>query len=86
MEKMNWNQWVASKKKIYLGVVFFIIAYTLTTPWRNYERLLGISVDISQSVPMWVHLIIIVIGLIIFITLLKIMEFIVKKTVLKSKL
>ncbi len=81
---MNWKQWVASKKKMYIGVVLFIIAYILTIPWRNYERLLRGSVDISQGVPIWVHLILIVIGLIVFIILLKIIEFIVKKTVLKK--
>ncbi len=79
---MNWKQWVASKKKIYIGIVLFIISYILTIPWRNYERLLGGSVDISQGVPIWVHLIIIVIGSIVFIILIKIIEFIVKKTVL----
>ena len=81
---MNWKQWVASKKKIYLGVVLFIIAYILTIPLRNYEGVLRGSVDISQGVPIWVHLMIIVIGSIVFIILLKITEFIVKKTVLKK--
>lgn len=81
---MNWKQWVASKKKMYIGIVLFTIAYILTIPWRNYEKLLRGSVDISQGVPIWVHLIIIVIGLIVFITLLKLIEFIVKKTILKK--
>ena len=83
---MNWEQWVTSKKKIYIGIVLFIIAYILTNPWRNYERLLRGSVDISQGVPIWIHLIIIVIGLIVFVILLKTTEFIVKETVIKKKL
>ncbi|NNF35361.1 MAG: hypothetical protein HKN68_14720 [Saprospiraceae bacterium] len=83
---MNWKQWVASKKKIYIGIVLFIVAYIITIPWRNYERLLKGSIDISEGVPIWIHLIIIVIGLIVFIILLKIIELIVKKKVLKNKL
>ena len=82
---MNWNQWIASKKKLYFGVIGFIIAYILTIPWRNYEKILGGSVDISQGIPIWIHLIIIVIGSIVFIILLKLIEFIVKKTILKNK-
>ncbi len=80
---MNWQQWIASKKKLYIGVVGFIIAYILTVPWRNYEKLLRGSIDTSQGVPIWVHLMLIVIGVIVFIILLKIVEFTIKKTILK---
>ncbi len=83
---MNWKQWVTWKEKYYIAIIGFIIAYILTIPWRDYGGLLGGSVDISQGVPIWVHIIIIVIGLIVFIILLKLIEFIVKKTVLKNKL
>ncbi len=77
---MNWKQWVASKKWIYVGIVLFIVSYILTIPWRNYERLLRGSVDISQGVPIWVHLVIIVIGIIVFIVLRKVLEFIVNES------
>lgn len=63
----------------------FIIAYVLTIPWRNYEKLVGGFVDISQGVPIWVHLVIIVIALIFLLILLKILEMIVKLFLKRGK-
>ncbi len=80
---MNWKQWRDSKEKYYIAVIGFIIAYLLTIPWRNYE-FLNRFIDISQGVPIWAHLILIVIGLIVLIIGLKIIEFMVKKIILPS--
>lgn len=79
---MNWKEWCDWKEKKYIGVVGFIIAYILTIPIRNYE-FLDAFIDISQGVPIWAHLIIIVIGSIVFLILLKIMEVIVRKIISK---
>jgi len=75
---MNWKEWVDWKEKKYIAVVGFIIAYVLTIPWRNYESLIGGFVDISQGVPLWAHLMIIVFGLVVLLVLLKILEMIVR--------
>ena len=80
---MNWKEWVAWKEKKYLGVVGFIILYILTIPIRNYESLIGGFVDITQGVPIWAHLMLIVAGSIFFLILLTIIEIIVKKIVLR---
>lgn len=83
---MNWKEWVAWKEKKYIAVVLFAIAYVLTIPWRNYSFLEGL-VDITNGVPIWAHLMLIVIAsivLLILLILLKIIEVIVEKVVLKS--
>jgi len=80
---MNWKKWVAWKEKKYIAVIGFILAYIVTIPWRNYERLLGRFVDISQGVPIWAHLIPIVIGLTVLLIGLRILEIIVKSVLKK---
>ena len=74
---MNWEKWVASKEKKYIGIILFILAYIVTIPIRDYGFLSGF-VDISQGVPIWGHLIVIAFGIIVFLILLKILEMIVK--------
>ncbi|MBU0760668.1 MAG: hypothetical protein KJ858_03185 [Nanoarchaeota archaeon] len=54
--------------------------YVLTIPWRNYKFLEGI-VDISQGIPLWAHLMIIVAGSIVLLILLWVIEVIVKKKI-----
>ena len=62
--------------------MLFIIAYVLTIPIRDYE-FLNRFIDTAQGVPILAHLIIIFVGIIILLVLLKIIEIIVKKFVLK---
>jgi len=81
---MNWKEWYLWKGKKTIGVLLFIVAYILTIPIRDYSFLEGL-VDITQGVPMGAHLAIIVVGSIVFIILLSIFEFIVKKVVLRSR-
>jgi hypothetical protein len=80
---MDWKEWSDWKEKKYIAVIGFIIAYLLTIPIRDYSFLDGL-IDITQGVPILAHLIIIIIMSIVLIVLLKIIEFIVKKIVLKS--
>jgi hypothetical protein len=74
---MNWKEWLAWKEKKYIAVVLFIIAYVLTIPIRDYE-FLDAFIDTAQGVPIWAHLIIIAVGLVVLIILLKIIEISVK--------
>ena len=80
---MNWEQWLSWKERKLIAVIGFIIAYIATIPIRGYEFLEGL-VDISQGVPVWAHLIIIVIGSIALIILQVILEIIVKKFIIKK--
>ena len=75
---MNWKEWATWKEKKYLAVALFVVAYALTIPLRNYRFLEGI-VDISQGVPIWAHLMIIVAGSIVLVGGLWVIEVIVKK-------
>ena len=75
---MNWEEWVASKKKKYIAVVLFILAYIATIPWRDYSSFF----DTTQGVTIWMHLTLIVIGLVVLLIGLKIIEVIVKKYIL----
>jgi len=74
---MDWKEWVAWKEKRYIVVILFVIAYVLTIPTRNYDFLTGF-IDTTQGVPMVVHLVIIIVGLIILMALIKLIEMIVK--------
>jgi len=80
---MNWEEWVDWKEKKYIAVGGFIIAYVLTIPWRNYESLIGGFVDVSQGVPLWAHLMIIVVGVIVLLVGLKVIEEVVKRVLRK---
>ncbi len=71
---MYLEKWVAWKEKKYVAMVLFIIAYILTIPLRNYDKFF----DTSQGVALWMHLIMIIAGLIVLLILLKIMDLIVK--------
>ena len=73
---MNWEEWVSWKKKKSLAALLFIVAYVLTIPIRDYSFLEGVA-DITQGVPIWVHLIIAVIGAIVVVIGLKIIEIVV---------
>ncbi|MFC1710740.1 hypothetical protein ACFLZJ_01105 [Nanoarchaeota archaeon] len=72
---MNWKEWVNWKQKKFVVGGLFIIAYLLTIPIRDYS---SYSVDISQGVPIWLHLVLILIGLVVIIIGLTILEAIVK--------
>jgi len=74
---MNWKKWIEWKNKYYIAVVLFTLAYILTIPVRDYSFLEGL-VDITSGVPIWAHLMVIVIGVIVLLVLLKILEIIVK--------
>ena len=78
---MNWEEWYSWKERKFITVILFILAYILTIPIRGYE-FLDRFIDTTQGVPLWVHLIIIVVGGIVLILLQKIIEIIVKKYVL----
>jgi len=80
---MNWKQWYNWKNRRLITAILFIIAYILTIPIRNYEFLSGLT-DISQGVPLWAHLIVIAAGVIVLLILMKILEVIVKKYILKK--
>jgi hypothetical protein len=79
---MNWKEWLAWKEKKYIAVVLFILAYVLTFPIRDYE-FLDAFIDTTQGVPIWAHLIIIVVGSVVLIILLKVIEIIVKYLIKK---
>tara|TARA_Y100000310_G_scaffold326837_1_gene392284 strand:+ start:7974 stop:8219 length:246 start_codon:yes stop_codon:yes gene_type:complete len=81
---MNRKEWSSWKEKKYIAVVLFILAYILTIPWRDYSFLDGL-VDITQGVPILAHLIIIILGSIVLLILLKILEILVEKTILRSR-
>lgn len=74
---MNWKEWVAWKEKKYIAVIFFILAYIVTIPWRGYE-FLDSFIDTTQGVPIWAHLIVIAFGLVVLMILLKVIEMVVK--------
>ncbi len=71
---MNWKEWHDWKEKKYIAAVFFIIVYVLTIPWRNYDSFF----DTSQGITIWMHLTLIVAGIIVLLVGLKIIEMIVK--------
>ncbi|HUW44137.1 MAG TPA: hypothetical protein VMV95_04225 [Bacillota bacterium] len=71
---MYWKKWVDWKEKKYVAIFLFIIAYILTIPLRNYDSFF----DISQGVKIWMHLIMIIVGVIVILILLKIIELIIK--------
>lgn len=75
---MNWEEWYYWKKRRLIAVISFILAYIVTIPIRGYE-FLERFIDITQGVPIWAHLIIIVVGVIALLILIKISEIIVKK-------
>ncbi len=75
---MNWKEWHDWEQRRFLAVVFFIIAYIVTSPWRNYDNFF----DTSQGVTIWMHLILIVAGIIVLLIGLKIFEIIIKKFIL----
>ena len=79
---MNWKEWVACKEKKYIAVILFILAYIVTIPIRGYE-FLDRFVDTTQGVPIWAHLIVIIVGAIVLLILLKIIEMIVKSVLKK---
>ncbi|MGB6339783.1 MAG: hypothetical protein WBF32_08410 [Candidatus Aminicenantaceae bacterium] len=79
---MNWKEWLAWKEKKYIAIVLFIVAYVLTIPIRDYE-FLDAFIDTTQGVPIWAHLIIIVVGSVVLIILLKVIEIIVKYLIKK---
>ena len=79
---MNWKQWYDWKERRLIAVVLFVVAYTLTIPIRDYG-FLDSFFDTSQGVAIWIHLILIVAGVIILLIGLKMLEVIVKKFVLR---
>ena len=78
---MNWEEWYYWKKRRLITVILFILAYIVTIPIRGYE-FLERFIDITQGVPIWTHLIIIIFGEIVLLILIKISEIVVKKYVL----
>ena len=78
---MNWDEWYHWKKRRFIAVILFIVAYIITIPIRDYESLIPF-VDTTQGVPILAHLIVIIIGSLILLILMKIIEVIVKKSVL----
>ena len=79
---MNWEEWSNWKERRLITVILFILAYILTIPIRGYE-FLDKFIDTTQGVPIWIHLMIIVVGSVVAILLLKIIDVIVKKTISK---
>ena len=75
---MNWKEWGSWKERKYIAAILFIIAYILTIPIRGYE-FLDRFIDTTQGVPIWMHLIIIVIGVIVVMVLHKIIEMIMNR-------
>ena len=80
---MNWEQWLDWKQRKPITVILFILAYIITIPIRGYEFLKGVF-DLSQGVPLEAHLLIIVIGSIVVVIFHQILEFIVKKFMVKK--
>jgi|TARA_B100002003_G_C13899291_1_gene438185 hypothetical protein len=80
---MNWEKWCSWKERKFVAVILFILAYTLTIPIRGYEFLESL-INISQGVPIWAHLIIIIFGSIVVTVLHYILEIFIKKYVLKT--
>ena len=78
---MDWNKWYSWKQCKFVAAILFIIAYILTIPIRGYEFLDGL-IDISQGVPIWAHLVIIIFGVIVMLILHTILEIIVKRFIL----
>ena len=74
---MNWKDWYSRKYSKYVGAMFFIIGYILTIPIRGYEFF-----DISDGVPLEAHLIIILFGVFVVMTLHWLIEIIVKRFIL----
>ncbi len=78
---MNWKEWYSWKQRKFIAAILFILAYILTIPIRGYE-FLDSFIDTTQGVPIWAHLIIIIIGVIVVMILHKILEIIVKRYIL----
>ena len=78
---MNWEKWYYWKKRRFIIVILFILAYIVTIPIRGYE-FLDRFIDTTQGVPIWMHLIIIIVGVIVLLILIKIIEMIVKRYIL----
>ncbi len=78
---MDWEKWYHWKKRRLIAVVLFIVAYIVTIPIRGYE-FLDRFVDTTQGVPILAHLIVILVGVIVLLILMKIIEVIVKKSIL----
>jgi hypothetical protein len=76
---MNWKEWVAWKEKKYIAVGGFILAYIVTIPIRNYDKFF----DTTQGVTIWMHLILIIAGVVVILILLKIIEVIMKYSLKK---
>jgi len=77
---MNWQEWYDWKGRRLIAVVLFVIAYVLTIPIRDYDSFF----DTSQGVTIWMHLTLIVAGVIVLLVFMKIVEMIVKKFILKK--
>jgi len=74
---MNWKKWIAWKEKKYIAIVGFILAYIVTIPIRDYS-FLDAFVDTTQGVTIWMHLTLIIAGIIVLLIGLKILEIIIK--------
>ncbi len=75
---MNWKEWGSWKEHKFIAAILFIIVYILTIPIRGYEFLDGF-IDTTQGVPIWMHLIIIIVGIVVVMILHKMIEVIVKR-------
>jgi len=79
---MNWKKWESWKDRNLIAVILFIIAYTLTIPFRNYSFLNSI-IDTTQGVPLFAHLLVLVVGLTTLIILLEIISMIIRYSLKK---
>lgn len=77
---MNWKEWCNWEERNYIAVILFIIAYIITIPWRNYDTFF----DTTQGVTIWMHLTLIIGGIIVLIIGLEVIEAIVEKFVLNK--
>ena len=75
---MNWEKWYSWKYRKFITVILFILAYIVTIPIRGYEFFDGF-IDTAQGVPIWAHLIVIIIGSIVVIEIQYILEIFIKK-------
>jgi len=78
---MNWKEWYSWKARRLIAVILFILAYIVTIPIRGYE-FLDRFIDTTQGVPIWMHSILIIVGVVVLLILLKIIEMIVKRYIL----
>ncbi len=78
---MNWEGWYHWKKRRLITIILFIIAYIVTIPIRDY----GGFFDITQGITIWMHLTLIIVGIIVLLVLMKIIEVLVKKFILDKK-